>query len=118
MIIISNTQYSVVYLTDAMKADLKSSYHKKKRLVAICGDGCSDHFPIHRNIKSLCCTPHTNIMLYVNYISIKIFLFYLFIFWRHHTTCGILVSQPGFEPVPPQLGGQSLDHWIAREVSK
>ena len=29
---------------------------------------CGDHFAIY---KSLCCTPKTNIMLYVNYISIK-----------------------------------------------
>ena len=88
-------------MTDAVKADLKSSYHKKNRFVAMCGDGRSDHFPIHTNIKSLCCTPHINIMLYVTYISIKIFLFYLFKFWPHHTACRLLVSQPGIEPVPP-----------------
>lgn len=29
---------------------------------------------------------------------------------------GILVSQPGFEPVPPVLGAQSLEHWTPREV--
>ena len=32
---------------------------------------CGDHFAIYANIKSLCCTPETNIMLYVNYISFK-----------------------------------------------
>ena len=26
---------------------------------------------MYTNIKSLCCTPETNIMLYVNYTSIK-----------------------------------------------
>ena len=31
-----------------------------------CGD-----FTIYTNIKSLCCTPETNIMLDVNYTSIK-----------------------------------------------
>ena len=31
---------------------------------------CGDHFAIYTNIKSLCCTPETNIMLYVNYTSI------------------------------------------------
>ena len=31
---------------------------------------CGDHFTIYTNIKSLCCTPETNIMQYVNYISI------------------------------------------------
>ena len=27
-----------------------------------------------------------------------------------------LVSQPGTEPRPPALGGQSLSHWTTREV--
>ena len=31
---------------------------------------CGDHFTIYPNIKSLCCTPETNI-LHVNYISVK-----------------------------------------------
>ena len=26
---------------------------------------CGDHFTIYTNIKSLCCTPETNIVLYV-----------------------------------------------------
>ena len=31
-----------------------------------------DHFTIYTNVKSFCCTPETNIMLYVNiYTSIK-----------------------------------------------
>ena len=30
------------------------------------------HFTICTNIKSLCCTPETNIMLYVNQSSMKI----------------------------------------------
>ena len=28
---------------------------------------CGDHFTIHTNIESLCCTSETNIMLYVNH---------------------------------------------------
>ena len=32
---------------------------------------CSGHFAIYTYIESLCYTPETNIMLYVNYISIK-----------------------------------------------
>ena len=43
-------------------------------------------------------------------------LFYLFIFWLHHVACGILVPQPGMEPVPPVVGGWSFNHWIFREV--
>ena len=31
---------------------------------------CDDRFAIYTNIKSLCCTPETNIMLYANYILI------------------------------------------------
>ena len=28
---------------------------------------CGDHFEILTNIESLCCTPETNIILYVNF---------------------------------------------------
>ena len=31
----------------------------------------ADNFTVYTYIKSLCCTPETNIMLYVSYISIK-----------------------------------------------
>ena len=31
------------------------------------------------------------------------------------TAWGILVPQPGIEPVPPAVEAQSLNHWIARE---
>ena len=30
---------------------------------------CSQHFAIYTNIESLCQTPETNAMLYINYIS-------------------------------------------------
>ena len=30
--------------------------------------------------------------------------------------CGILVPQPGMEPVPPALEAWSLIHWTSREV--
>ena len=30
---------------------------------------CGDHFAMYTNIKSLCCTPETNIM-YIDYTSI------------------------------------------------
>jgi len=32
---------------------------------------CSHHFTIQAYINSLCCTTKTNILLYVNYISVK-----------------------------------------------
>ena len=31
-------------------------------------------------------------------------------------TCGILISQPGKEPMPPALEAQSLNHWTAQEA--
>lgn len=31
---------------------------------------CDDHFTMNTNVKSLSCTPETNIRLYVNYTSI------------------------------------------------
>ena len=30
---------------------------------------CDDHFTVYVNIKSLCCTPETDTMLYVSYTS-------------------------------------------------
>ena len=32
---------------------------------------CGNHFIIQAYINSLCCTTKTNILLYVNYISVK-----------------------------------------------
>ena len=32
---------------------------------------CGDHFAIHTNSKSLFCTPEINIVLYVDYTSLK-----------------------------------------------
>ena len=29
---------------------------------------------------------------------------------------GILVPQPGIEPMPPEVEAQSLNHWTAREI--
>ena len=41
-----------------------------------------------------------------------------FFFFPGCTACGILVPQPGIEPVPPALEARSLNHWTAREVPK
>ena len=41
---------------------------------------------------------------------------YLFIYWPHLLACGILVPQPGIEPVSPAVEKQTLNHWTAREV--
>ena len=30
---------------------------------------------------------------------------------------GILIPQPGIEPMPPAVEAQSLNHWTARETS-
>ena len=37
---------------------------------------------------------------------------------ERHAACGILVSQPVIELVPPAAVAQSLNHWTAREVPK
>ena len=39
---------------------------------------------------------------------------FFFFFWPHLAACGILV--PGFEPVPPAVEVQILNHWTTREV--
>ena len=38
-----------------------------------------------------------------------------FCFWPCHAACGILVPQPGIEPMPPAVEVQSPNHWTARE---
>ena len=45
-----------------------------------------------------------------------LFLFVWFFFWPHPAACGILLSRPGIEPVPPALEAWSLNHRTAREV--
>ena len=32
---------------------------------------CGEHQVMHKTVKSTCCTPETNVTLYVNYTSIK-----------------------------------------------
>ena len=38
-----------------------------------------------------------------------------FFFWPCHAAYGILVPQPGIEPVPPAVEVRSPNHWTARE---
>ena len=48
------------------------------------------------------------------------FIFIIFKFFFYFPTppgCGILVPQPGIEPMPPALEVLSLNHWTSREVS-
>ena len=40
----------------------------------------------------------------------------MFIFWLKQMACEILVPQPGFKPMPPELEVWSLTHWTIREV--
>lgn len=49
-----------------------SPHHKKNCCNYVWGwTYFGDHFAIYTDIKSLCCIPATNIMLYVNDTSIK-----------------------------------------------
>ena len=41
---------------------------------------------------------------------------YTYFFWLRPVACGILVPQPGTEPMPPAVEAWSLNHWTAREV--
>ena len=45
-----------------------------------------------------------------------LFLFYKFVFWLHHATCGILVLQQGIEPRPIAMKVLSLNQWTTREL--
>ena len=41
---------------------------------------CGDHFVMYLIVRSLCCTPETNLILYINYISIKNIFVYTHIY--------------------------------------
>ena len=45
----------------------------------------------------------------------QLYFIYLFI-WPHHAVCGILVPQPGIEPMSLALKVQNLHRWTTREV--
>ena len=51
--------------------------------------------------------------VHVSYLSFTVLCF-LFCFGCE--ACGILVPQPGIEPMPPCSGSTGLNHWTAREV--
>ena len=69
--------------------------------------------------------------LFFFHLSINLFYFLFFFykafkililfghlcFWPHCTACWILVPQPGIEPMPPALEGQSLTHWTTRKIA-
>ena len=61
------------------------------------------------------------VCLYVvcwKYLKWYLFSWHIYIyFWRHCTTCGILVPQPWIKPAPPAVEALSLYHWTANEVS-
>ena len=42
--------------------------------------------------------------------------FTFFFFWLHGVARGILVPQPGIEPVSPAVEAESPNHWTTREV--
>ena len=48
------------------------------------------------------------------FFSLSFFL--SFLFWPHHAARGILVPQPGIEPVPPAVEAWRLNHWATRQV--
>ena len=52
-----------------MEINLKSSHHKEKENCTVTeGDQTyCEHFTLYTNLESLCCTPESNIILYVNY---------------------------------------------------
>ena len=42
-------------------------------------------------------------------------LLFCFVFWPHHTACGILVTRPGTEPRSSAVRARSPNHWTTRE---
>lgn len=42
--------------------------------------------------------------------------FIYFFYLTTQTACGMLVRQPGVEPMPPEVVAQIPNHWTAKEV--
>ena len=57
-----------MYLIVTRRVDFKTSHFNKKCITHVLI--CDGNLTVYTNIKS-CCTPETNTMFYVNYISIK-----------------------------------------------
>ena len=59
----------------AKRVDLRCAHDQKKTGIYMVTDFkkiyCDYQFTIYTNIESLSCIPESNIMLYLNYISIK-----------------------------------------------
>ena len=57
-------------------------------------------------------------MVYNNWHSVAVRwqLFKVLFIYFGNMACGILVLQPGIEPVPPAVEAWSLNHWTSREV--
>ena len=49
-------------------------------------------------------------------VSFMAFLTAVLLFWGCCVACGILVPQPGIQPVPPAVEAWSPNHWTAREA--
>lgn len=67
-----HSQYCSTYLKVAGKVHLGGSHHKEKKFFCNFLQNqpyCGNHFTTYTCVKSLCCTPETNIM-YVDYTSI------------------------------------------------
>ena len=59
------------------------------------------------------------VFLCIFHEALMIYLFFNFyLLATPCMACGILVPQPGIEPMSPAVETQSLNHWTAREVPK
>ena len=55
--------------------------------------------------------------IFFSALLLLLLLYFFLTFWPHHLACGILLPQPGIEPVPtPTLEAQILNHGTTREV--
>ena len=71
---IVNTNTVTAHFKVTKRADLKTSYHKKKSFVIMCGDVANETYCGDRSViytESLCCTPEINTVLYGSYTSSK-----------------------------------------------
>ena len=54
----------------------------------------------------------------ISFLFKNLFIYLFWVRWVLLVAHGILVPQPGIEPMPPALEVWSLNHWTTREVSR
>ena len=60
-------------------------------------------------------TPPSNLLLSKTFLQAHFFYLFIYLFWPHHSACGILVPWPGIKRISLAVEVQTPIHWTTRE---